>query len=72
MDVYCCQFDIAWEEKAANHRRAGTLLEQAGLAAGGLVLLPEMFATGFSMDVGGISDSPTGETRRFLSSAAKR
>jgi predicted amidohydrolase len=51
LHVVACQLDIAWEDKAENHRRAAALLEQANPPRGSLVVLPEMFATGFSMNV---------------------
>jgi omega-amidase len=70
MIIACCQFDIAWENKAANHARVADMLRGAALPAGALVLLPEMFATGFSMNVAGIDDTRDRETQRFLSSLA--
>ena len=36
-----------------------------------LVVLPEMFATGFSMNVAGITDSGSSETQRFLAATAE-
>lgn len=71
MKIYCVQFDIAWENKAQNFARVETLLTQAHPEPGSLVLLPEMFATGFSMNVATIEEGPGGETERFLSGAAK-
>ncbi len=72
MRVVACQWDIAWEDKAANHSRVGDLLAAACLQRGSLVVLPEMFATGFSMNVAGITDSGFGETQRFLAETATR
>ncbi len=66
MNIACCQFDIAWEQKQTNHDRVAGMLRAAGLPAGSLVLLPEMFATGFSMNVAGIDDGPNNATREFL------
>lgn len=43
------QLDIAWEDPEANFARATTLAAQAAAAGARLVVLPEMFATGFSM-----------------------
>ncbi len=48
MLIHAVQFDIAWENPPANHAKVRTLTED--LPAGGLVVLPEMFATGFSFD----------------------
>ncbi|HEY7091154.1 MAG TPA: carbon-nitrogen family hydrolase [Tepidisphaeraceae bacterium] len=67
MKVYGCQFDIAWEDKAANYQRVRGLLEKARPEKGSLVFLPEMFPTGFSMNAATIAeDPPTGSTPRFL------
>ena len=60
--------------------RVGTAVDQSreggGDAGGGeaapgsLVVLPEMFATGFSMDVAAVTDEPAGKTRTFLKQMA--
>ena len=72
MRVICCQLDITWEDKRTNHEKVRALIEAANPAEGSLVLLPEMFATGFSMNIKAISDSRSGETQNFLSSLASR
>jgi omega-amidase len=66
MKIACCQIDIAWEQKQTNHAHVATLLREAELPGGSLVLLPEMFATGFSMDVAKIEDDRDHATRSFL------
>ncbi len=71
MKIYCCQFDIAWEDKPANYRKVRELLAQAKPQRDSLVLLPEMFATGFSMNVAKIAeDAANGPTLQFLSQSA--
>jgi len=72
MRVICCQFDIAWEDKAANCARVRALLEAHGPPPGSLVLLPETFATGFSMNIPGIAEPPGGPTSAFLAETAFR
>jgi omega-amidase len=71
MRVVACQWDITWEDKAANHARVRHLLAAARPRRDSLVVLPEMFATGFSMNVAGITDSGSGETHRFLAATAE-
>jgi predicted amidohydrolase len=70
MKIACCQFDMEWENKPANHARVAGMLRESRLGAGSLVVLPEMFATGFSMNVAGIEDTSDQLTQRFLSSLA--
>jgi predicted amidohydrolase len=72
MTICCCQLDIAWENKPANHAKVTDLLTQASSPQGSLVLLPEMFATGFSMGISEITDSHTRETQSFLAQLAAR
>jgi predicted amidohydrolase len=45
------QLDIAWEDKPTNHRRVREMLGPEEVAHGDLVVLPEMFDTGFSLNV---------------------
>lgn len=71
MRVLAVQLDIAWEDKPANHRRVRELLGRAGVRGGELVVLPEMFSTGFSMNVPAVSDTWSGEDRAFLERLAK-
>ncbi|MBN2369318.1 MAG: carbon-nitrogen family hydrolase [Vicinamibacteria bacterium] len=71
MIVACCQIDIVWENKPANHDRVRALIDGASLSAGSLILLPEMFSTGFSMDVARISEGSGGESAAFLSELAR-
>lgn len=71
MNIFCLQFDIAWERKASNHQRVARLIDRAAPPAGSLILLPEMFATGFSMNVDAISDSESRETQDFLAEVAR-
>lgn len=71
MKVYCVQLNIAWEDKAANFARVAALLAGTPPEAGSLVILPEMFATGFSMEVAAIRDRTGGETEQFLSNTAQ-
>lgn len=71
MHVIGCQLDIAWHDKPANHAKVRTLLERAHPPRDALVVLPEMFATGFSMNVAAIADDQSRETTTFLSSLAK-
>ncbi|MEO8206608.1 MAG: nitrilase-related carbon-nitrogen hydrolase [Chthoniobacterales bacterium] len=50
MQINLVQLDIAWESPAENYARIDALLGSALPEAGSLVVLPEMFATGFSLN----------------------
>ncbi|HSU55904.1 MAG TPA: carbon-nitrogen family hydrolase [Candidatus Dormibacteraeota bacterium] len=65
------QFDIAWENKHANYDKVRSLLKEAKPAKDSLVALPEMFATGFSMNAELIAESYGGDTEQFLATTAK-
>src|SRR5579884_1246511 len=75
MNIACCQFDMAWEDKRANFAAVRRLIEKTEFPTEGageptLLLLPEMFATGFSMNVAGVAEERRGETERFLAEIA--
>lgn len=58
MRFACVQFDIVWEDKAANHAIVERMLDDAQprIEPGTFVVLPEMGDTGFSMNLDGIAD----------------
>jgi predicted amidohydrolase len=72
MNVVCVQFDIAWEDKPANFATVRRLLSTAAVPPGALVVLPEMFATGFSMNVAAIAEGPDGPTETLLAETARQ
>ena len=59
MRVAAVQFDIAWEDKPANHRVIEEMLAGAAVPEGAFVLLPELCDTGFSFDLDVIADGAT-------------
>ena len=71
MKVIGLQFDIEWEDKAANFATVRRLLDKAQPERGSLVALPEMFATGFSMNAASIAETSGGETEAFLSRTSR-
>lgn len=82
MRVALVQFDIDWEQPAANLARVEAMLDAATgapgtpatgtLTPGTLVVLPEMFATGFTMDVSAAAQGPDREVEAFLADQARR
>lgn len=71
MNVTALQFDIAWENKEANFSTVRAMLAAARPSPGSLVVLPEMFATGFSMNAEAIAETYGGPTEQFLAVIAK-
>jgi predicted amidohydrolase len=51
MEIFALQYDIAWEDRAANVATIRRMLDAREPPAGSLVVLPEMALTGFSMNV---------------------
>ncbi|MCK6681712.1 MAG: carbon-nitrogen family hydrolase [Thermoanaerobaculia bacterium] len=66
MKVALLQLDTVWEDWQTNHGRAARLLSRAASLGAELAVLPEMFATGFSMDPGRVAQEPGGPTERWL------
>lgn len=71
MRVALVQLDTAWEDPATNHARAGALLAWAREAGADLAVLPEMFATGFSMSPQRIAQPEGGPTETWLASVSR-
>ena len=65
------QLSLVWEDWAANHGRAARLLKRAAEAGADLAILPEMFATGFSMDGARIAQPEGGPTEQWLKGMAR-
>lgn len=72
MKVVGLQLDIVWENKQANFYTVRRLLEAANVERGSLVVLPEMFATGYSMNVAAIAEGGSHEAETFLGELARR
>jgi predicted amidohydrolase len=75
LNVALIQMDVKWEYIEENNRRASALLEKAAGKGCDVAVLPEMFTTGFTMnlsEVEGVTSPSEGKTARFLSETAKR
>ena len=71
MDLIGIQTDIAWEERGTNFARVREMLAAAHIAPGSLLVLPELFAVGFSLDPGKVADRGR-ETELFLLDLAQQ
>ena len=70
MEVHLCQLDSVWENRAASHERASRLLDAAKPGKGSLIVLPEMFATGFSTNLAVTCQTAEREDESFLRTLA--
>ncbi len=72
MQIVAVQLDIQWENKDCNHRRVEELLAEASIQPGSLIALPEMFDTGFSMNLDRTAQSQARESEAVLREMARR
>ncbi len=70
VQVIGCQTDICWHDKQSNFAAVREFLSGTQIVAPALIVLPEMFATGFSMQVDDIAETATGPANRFLADLA--
>lgn len=66
------QSDIVWEEPEANFARIEPQIAAAAGAGARLVVLPEMYTTGFSMSADRIAEPVDGPSTAFLVEQARR
>ena len=65
MHIIGCQLDLAWEDREENFRRVETLLGSITVPANSLIVLPEMFPCGFTMDVEKVREGDPSPTTGF-------
>lgn len=70
VSVAALQIDIAWQDPDANMQRVAPLIESASDAGARLAVLPEVFATGFSPDLGDLAERPGGPIAQFMADQA--
>lgn len=64
LELALIQTELAWHDPAANRAHFQELLQQAQCAD--LIVLPEMFSTGFSMDSAALAEPEDGPTSQWL------
>lgn len=72
MKVAAIQHDIVWEDATATHAHVEPLIAQAAASGARLVVLTEMFATGFSMRPERIAEDEGGPSEIFLVDQARK
>jgi predicted amidohydrolase len=70
LDVLLVQCELAWEQPEDNRRQIQGLIDSEQ-AAVDLIVLPEMFTTGFSMNAVANAESPGGATEQWLQQLAR-
>ena len=70
LEIALVQTTLAWHDRAANLQHFDGLIEQGRGAD--LIVLPEMFTTGFSMDSAGQAEAENGPTSKWLRAHAER
>ena len=70
LNIAWIQTTLAWHDREANLEHFEALLDQAAKAD--LVILPEMFTTGFSMDSAALAEPENGPTSVWMLEQARR
>jgi predicted amidohydrolase len=70
MNITLIQSDIIWENKFKNLEKLGQLIS-AARADTEIIILPEMFNTGFSMNPDDLSEKPHSITFEWMQSMAE-
>ena len=72
MRVAAIQHDIVWEDPSANFERLAPLITAAAAGGARLVVLTEMYSTGFSMNTAVTAEPVGGPSTEFLQTQAKQ
>ncbi|MFA5574760.1 MAG: nitrilase-related carbon-nitrogen hydrolase [Brumimicrobium sp.] len=71
LKVALVQFNQVWEDKQANFKFLDKLIQESVLTPTDLIIFPEMFHTGFSMNPSGLAETMDGEGIQWLKEKAK-
>src|SRR5262249_15624012 len=71
MIVSGVQHDTVWEDPEANFAHLGSMIAKAAAGGARLVVLTEMFSTGFSMNTERTAEPPDGKSAQFLIGQAR-
>lgn len=72
MQIVAVQIDTVWQNKPANHEKVRSLLAAQTIQKNALIVLPEMFDTGFSMQLDATAQTAARESEVFLRDIAKQ
>lgn len=68
--VAAVQHDIVWEDPEANFARLAPMIADAAAGGARLVLLAELYSTGFSLETARLAEAEDGPSSRFLADQA--
>ncbi len=71
MKIALIQMNTAWEDRRANYDKAAAFVKKAAADGCDLIVFPEMFNTGFTMNLALVAEEDIGETTSLLSGIAK-
>jgi omega-amidase len=71
LNVTLIQCELAWEQPDDNRRQIGAIIDGLQQPTD-LIVLPEMFTTGFSMNALGNAEEPGGETEQWMTGIARQ
>ena len=69
--IVAVQLNSVWEDKLASQARVRQLLADVSMDPGSLIILPEMFDTGFSMDLSATAQDVSRQSENFLREIAQ-
>jgi len=70
MKIATAQIDIAWQDQSANYAKAYSMAIMAKDAGADVIVFPEMFSTGFSVDTDTVAEHLDGHTPTMLRNLA--
>lgn len=71
INVTTIQTNLFWENKDANYKLLSEELQKSA-SNSNMIILPEMFTTGFSMDTENLAESMSGPSIKWMKSFAKK
>ncbi|MEM6342227.1 MAG: amidohydrolase [Bacteroidota bacterium] len=71
LNITALQLDLAWHDAEANRNRIAAFLH-AKQPQADLIILPEMFATGFTMEPAGLAERSDGPTVKWMQQMASQ
>ena len=72
MNLALVQTDLIWQDKAANRQNIGKMIDEntTNVKQADILILPEMFTTGFTMAASKLAESMDGDTIHWMRSLA--